>query len=83
MFIETTIDGKSTIIGVIYRVPIANEEESIRYFEKIIAPIHGKNTDVIIGTFQIFDFLKLNTHAKTHELFDMLFTARLIPCISK
>ncbi len=57
MFIETTIDGKSTIIGVIYRVPIANEEESIRYFEKIIAPIHGKNTDVIIGTFQNFDFL--------------------------
>ncbi len=58
-----TIDGKSTIIGEIYRVTNTNKEESIKYFENIITPIHGQNIDVIIGTDQNFDFLKLNTHA--------------------
>ncbi len=53
-------------MGEIYRVPSANEEESIMKFARILESLPNGNNNIIIGTDQNFDLLKLNSHANTY-----------------
>ena len=83
IFIETTGPGRHAIIGEIYRVPGSNEIVSIDRFESILSKIHTDNSDLIIGTDQNFDLLKIDVHEKTSDLLNIFFSFDLIPTITK
>lgn len=83
IFIETTSGPKKTIIGEIYRIPNTNELDSLNYFETILQQLQSMNRDIIIGTDQNFDYLKVDTHSNTADLLNHFFSAGLVPCITK
>ena len=82
IFIETSCDRPS-IIGEIYRIPSSNELASLSRFETITEMLKNINRDIIIGTDQNFDYLKIHTHKNTTELLNQFFSCGLVPCITK
>lgn len=82
LFVETKINNKNTIIGEIYRIPNTSELESIRRFETILDKLAKLNGNIIIGTDQNFDYLKIDQHPNTNSLLDCFLTAGLIPMIN-
>ncbi len=64
-------------------MPNANEEESIMNVEGILEYLLNSNNNIISGIDQNFNLLKLNSHVETYELFNMFFTASLVPWITK
>ena len=83
IFIETLPADKSTIVGEIYRIPNTNELLSLNRFETITDKLQVLNKDIIIGTDQNFDYLKINTHKNTSDLLNQFFSNGLVPCITK
>jgi hypothetical protein len=83
IFIETKPAEKSTIVGEIYRVPNTNELQSLIRFETITESLQNINRDVIIGTDQNFDYLKVNSHKNSADLLNQFFSSGLLPCITK
>ena len=59
LFLEAKTKHK-LIIGEIYRVTNTNESESILRYENILNKLTTENKDIIIGTDQNFDYIKLN-----------------------
>ena len=60
---------KNTVAGCIYRVPDSNIDDFIMEYSSIIAKINNEGNDLIIGTDQNLDYLKINTHKKTAKFF--------------
>jgi hypothetical protein len=83
IFIETSHTQNPTIIGEIYRIPNTNEQLSLDRFESILNKLDQCNKDIIIGTDQNFDYLKINTHSNTADLLNHFFSRGLVPCITK
>lgn len=83
IFIETLINNKSYAIGEIYRIPDTSEITSIERYERILSDISKTYKNVIIGTDQNFDYLKLHSHIKTAELFNLFLSFNLLPTITK
>ena len=83
IFIETnSCTAVNTVIGEIYRIPNSNPNLSVKRYEHIFTKLK-KCTNVIIGTDQNFDLLKLDTHSQTSELLDCALTNSFIPVITK
>ncbi len=83
LFIEINSKTHKAIIGEIYRVPNSNVNQSLGFYESIINKLSNYKHDIIIGTDQNFDLLKIDSHNKTSKLLDMFMTNRLLPCITK
>jgi hypothetical protein len=83
IFIETTRNQNSTIVGEIYRIPNTNEQVSLNRYETVLEPLQNINKEIIIGTDQNFDYLKINTHNNTADLLNIFFACGLVPCITK
>ena len=84
VFIEITRREKSNIVvGEIYRVPGTNEVDFIEEYKKIITKLRLERKQVIIGTDQNLDFLKIDSHANTMKFFDLNISNNLIPTIHK
>ena len=66
------------------RVPNTPANESVIRYESIISIILShKSLDIIIGTDQNFDYLKINEHQHTSNLFDTYISNGLIPVITR
>ena len=78
------INGKvqSTIVGEIYRTPNSNEILSITRFEETLKSL-PRNANVIIGTDQNFDLLKVGTNGKSEDLLNLFLSHNMIPLISR
>ena len=75
---------KSTLFAEIYRVPGTNEQLSISRYEEILSKYKNTNhTELIIGTDQNFDYLKINEHKYTSDLFDMHISHGFLPTITR
>ncbi len=83
LFIEIKSRSQKLIIGEIYRVPNTNTNQSLEYYESIMNKLSNYKNDIIIGTDQNFDLLKIDSHNKTSELLDIFITNRFLPCITK
>jgi len=84
IFIE--IQNKTSnniIIGEIYRIPGTNETDSINRYDTILSKISNTNNDIIIGTDQNFDYLKLDQNKHTQELLNTFLNNAIIPTITK
>ena len=83
IFAEINVGNDKLIIGEIYRIPNTNELLSISRYETIIANLRTFKHDIVIGTDQNFDLLKINTHRNTLDLLDSLLSSGIIPVINK
>lgn len=64
IFIEVYSDHLKAVVGEIYRVPNSNEINSINMYENIIRKLHSYKNDIIIGTDQNFDLIKIDPKQK-------------------
>ncbi len=82
VFIETFANNKKTVIGEIYRIPGTNLNTSLEYFENLLNKLkHEKQ--IILGTDQNFDLLRLEDHPQTANLFNLFLENSFLPTISK
>ncbi len=82
LFIEIKSTASPLIVGEIYRIPNTNEHDSIEKYETIVKQlVNYKN--VIIGTDQNFDYLKIDHQKNTEDLLNTFVSNGLIPTITK
>ena len=83
VFIEIKSQKYNAIVGEIYRVPNTNEVNSIKMYETICKNLHGYTHNIIIGTDQNFDYIKIDQHRNTEELLSTFLAHGLVPTITK
>lgn len=83
VFIETCDKHHPAIIGEIYRIPNTNAQLSLERFTTTLNKLEKVNKQVIIGTDQNFDYLKIHSDTVTSDLFDVCLSSNLIPTITK
>jgi hypothetical protein len=81
LFVE--IDKHKLILGEIYRIPNTNENKSVERYNTIINKIMNTKLNMVIGTDQNMDLLKLDTHKATSDLFDTFFNNGILPTITR
>lgn len=83
IFIEVNSKSDKLIVGEIYRIPNSNVDQSLEYYESTISKLINYKHNIIIGTDQNFDLLKMDSHKKTRELLNLFVTNKLMPTITK
>ena len=67
------IEGKfkrNILVGSIYRVPNTNEKHFINTYREMAIKLKSEGKEIIIGTDQNMDYLKVYTHHNTLDLLD-------------
>ncbi len=82
LFIETDHPQKY-IIGEIYRIPNTSEHDSLNKFEETLNNLHNLHYDVVIGTDQNIDYLKIDKNKNCQELLNLFLTNGFVPTIIK
>ena len=82
-FIEIFNGKKNSIVGEVYRVPNTNENDFIERYESIIDKIYQENKNLIIGTDQNLDYLKIRNHNNTAKFLDTNLSSGILPTITK
>jgi hypothetical protein len=83
IFIETCDKYSPAIIGEIYRIPNTNAQTSLERFKTTLNKLEHANKQIIIGTDQNFDYLKIDSDRVTSDLFDAYLSSNIIPTITK
>ena len=68
IFIEIQSNKYNVIVGEIYRVPNTSETNSVKIYDTICKQLQNYNHNIIIGTDQNFDYIKIDQH-KTPKIF--------------
>ena len=79
----TEKNRKNVIIGEIYRVPGKPEKQFLSDYEQLLDTISKENKNIIIGTDQNIDYLKINENTNASLLYDLNLQNSLIPTISR
>ncbi len=74
---------KNVIVGEIYRPPNTNEKSSIERYDRVQSKISSANNEVIIGTDQNIDYMKINQNKNVSDLFDVFYTQGLLPTATR
>ena len=72
IFLVTTNMTKNVIIGEIYRPPNCNTPDALARYDEIFTTLKNHH-NVIIGTDQNFDLLKIDTSPPSSDLIDSAF----------
>ena len=84
IFIELECEkGKNIIIGEMYRNPSSDFNNFKTNYEKIIDQVSSEKKDIIIGTDQNLNYLKINQHSQTSEFLDINLSNGILPVITK
>jgi hypothetical protein len=83
IFIEIQYNKLKAIVGEIYRVPNTNELISIKRYEQILKKLQHYRNNIIIGTDQNFDYIKIDQHKNIEDLLSIFLTNGLVPTITK
>jgi exonuclease III len=83
VFIEIQSNKCNVIVGEIYRVPNTNELKSIKMYETISKQLQNYNHNIIIGTDQYFDYIKIDQHKNSEDLLSNFLANGLVPTITK
>lgn len=84
IFIELLSKPRNVIVGEIYRVPGTPAQEAVARYELILTNLMAvKSSDIIIGTDQNFDYIRINEHNHTADLFNAHISHGLIPVITR
>ena len=68
IFIEIQSTHLKDLVGEIYRVPNTNEANYLAMYENILKNLQNYKHNIIIGTDQNFDYIKLEQHKNTDTL---------------
>ena len=74
--------GRNLIISEIYRIPNTSERESLARYDKMVCNICSTNSDVILGTDQNMDYMKIN-NAIVSDLLNIFVTNGILPTITR
>lgn len=85
LFVEINDKDQKLIVGEVYRIPNSNESLSVSRFKQVLDDICSVQNvnNVIIGTDQNFDYVKLDQHNNTNILLNHFITAGVLPTITK
>ena len=84
LLVEATRKNNHVIVGEIYRVPNTNEVISIKRHESTLNNIkETKISDVIIGTDQNFDYLKISEQQNIADLLELYISNGYIPTATR
>ena len=83
IFIEIQSTNFKALVGEIYRVPNTNEANSLAMYENILKNLQNYKHNIIIGTDQNFDYIKLEQHKNTDTLLGTFLINGLVPTITK
>ena len=83
VFAEIISGDKNVILGEIYRVPNTNQALSVERYDNILTKVKNENKNIIIGTDQNFDYLKINENEYIADLLNIFISAGLVPVITK
>ena len=83
IFTESINNGQTSIVGEIYRIPNTSVNLSIQRYEAILQKMESSNSQVIIGTDQNFDYLKIKSYKPSNDLLHLYLAANIIPTITK
>lgn len=75
--------GKNIIMGEVYRIPNTDPTLLTENYKTLFKKIKEEKKELIIGTDQNLDFLKLHSHFDTNKLFDLLLSNGIYPSITK
>ena len=84
-FVQVNLPNRKLLVGEIYRIPNTSEKLSIDRYGKVIDTLTNSypTHNIIIGTDQNFDYMKINNNNNISLLFDTFCSAGLIPVIDK
>ena len=82
IFVEMHIKNEKILIGEVYRVPGTNEQRSVQRYESLLQDMSDFNGDIMIGTDQNFNYINMEQHANTRDLFDLFIASGFIPTIT-
>ena len=71
------------IAGEIYRFSNTNERLSIARYEMILDQLQALRCEIVLGSYQNYDYLKINSHNNTSDLLDAFVAAGVLPTITK
>ena len=75
--------GNGIVVGEVYRVPGTDDKLLYEAYSKLFLAIEKEKKDIIIGTDQNLDFLKINSHYGTNLLYELITSYGIIPSITK
>jgi hypothetical protein len=84
-FVEiiTKKGSRNIIIGEIYKVPGIEDKLFLDEYDNLLTEINKEKVDIVIGTDQNYDYLKLTTHNNTAKLLDINLLHEMLPTITK
>jgi hypothetical protein len=74
--------GKNLLLSEIYRIPNTSERESLARYDEMVRNICGTNTNVILGTDQNMDYMKIN-NVMVSDLLNIFVTNGILPTITR
>jgi len=83
IFIKATTGSESVIVGEIYRIPNTNLTKALDLYEKTLDVLSDYKEKVIIGTDQNLNYLKIEKHKATEDLFNIFYSHMMLPTINK
>jgi hypothetical protein len=81
--IKGNINEKNVIVGQIYEPPNTSERCAISRYEQVMSGICNTKNNIIIGTDQNFDLMKINQNTNVSDLFDVFLTLGVVPAINR
>ncbi len=82
-FIEIEFPDKNLIIGELYRVPNTDQNVFLEQYRQLLEKANVENKNIIIGTDQNLDYLKVHTHNTTATFLEMNLDSELVPVITR
>ena len=83
IFIEVQLNNFNALIGEIYRVLNTNETNTKNMYESIHTKLQNYKKNIVLGTDQNFDYIKIDQHKNTEDLLNLVLTYGLVPTITK
>jgi hypothetical protein len=81
--IKSCAGKKNLIVTEIYRVPNTSEIHSIAQYEEVMTNICNTKCDVIVGTDQNIDYMKVHINQNASNLLEMFITLGSLPVIRR
>ena len=82
-FVEIKNNVKDILVGVIYRVPGTSEKDFLKDYENLINLLNSENKEIIIGSDQNLDYLKIDQHPNTAKFLELNLSSNLMPTVVK
>jgi len=83
IFIKAKAGSESVIVGEIYRIPNTNLPKTLGLYEKTLDILNDSKDKVIIGTDQNLNYLNIEKHKATEDLFNIFYSHSMLPTINK